>query len=126
MIMQPSIPQAERSPRKSYQSKVQPVHGILLCFSCCIIAFIVFVLGMMLLSVMGGVNAGRHIPPWYNLAMWIGWPASLVAAAISPSIALWVTNSWRWPLRLLVAGTSISFVWFAIGLALMVSYGTRS
>jgi len=82
-----------------------------------------FILGMMLLSVMGGLNAGPNIPTWYNLAMWIGWPILLGLTAIVPGAALIVTRSWYWPLRLLIVLGGVSFVYFAAGLVLMIRYG---
>ena len=108
------------------QSKQIAVYGIMLLIGSCIAAFVVFVLGMMMISVMGGVNAGPNIPAWYNLAMWMGWPLLLAATAIAPSLSLWITNSWRWPVRLLVGGCGLSFLWFAVGLVLMVSYGMKN
>ncbi len=105
--------------------KNKVLSGMMLLAGSCAVAFVSFVLGMMLLSVMGGINAGPNIPDWYNLAMWLGWPAMLGATAIVPSISLFATNSWQWPIRLLIGGGLISFVWFAVGLVLMVSYGMK-
>ncbi|MEM7314194.1 MAG: hypothetical protein AAF497_13685 [Planctomycetota bacterium] len=108
------------------QSSNHILVGIVLLVASCIAAFVAFILGMMMLSVMGGVNAGPNIPNWYNLAMWLGWPAMLGVTAITPSVALWTTNSWKWPVWLLIGGGSISFAWFAVGLVLMVSYGMQA
>lgn len=117
--------------RMAYESQTVPqnshqaLYGIMLLIASCIAAFVAFILGMMLISVMGGVNAGPNIPGWYNLAMWIGWPTMLTATAIVPSVSLWITGNWRWPIRLLIGGGGVSFVWFAVGLVLMVSYGMK-
>lgn len=110
---------------KTFRTTNYILYGVMLLVVSCMAAFCTFVLGMMMLSVMGGVNAGPDIPNWYNLAMWLGWPAMLGVTAITPSVALWATNSWKWPVWLLIGGCSISFAWFAVGLVLMVSYGMK-
>ena len=122
MIDHSTIYEAQVAPKSSNY----PLYGIMMLLASCLVAFAAFVLGMMMISVMGGVNAGPNIPAWYNLAMWIGWPMMLGATAIAPSVVLWITNSWRWPIRILVGGCGMSFVWFAVGLVLMVSYGMKS
>lgn len=101
------------------------LYGFMLLIGSCVLAFAAFILGMMLISVMGGVNAGPNIPNWYNLAMWIGWPTMLAITAIAPSVCLWITKSWRLPVGVLIGGGVISFVWFVVGLVLMVSYGMK-
>ena len=108
------------------QNQVPIVHGMMLLGLSLLVAAASFILGMMLLSVMGGLNAAARIPGWYNVAMWIGWPLLLAATAIIPGVTLVMSGSWHWPTRLLLGLGGASAVWFLAALILMIGYGLPS
>ena len=111
--------------RNSTHSGKQLVSGIAMIVGSSVVAFGIYVLGMIFLSFAGGTHGGQNIPRSFELIMLLLWPVALGITAILPGVVLLASGSWQWPLRLAIGGGVICMLWWFLGMGLMMSYGSR-